>query len=150
MASKNPVSSGAQVVSRRVFLIAGVLTACAGAGIVTGGATSFALKQRGAGIVSSGVPVVPVRQKQPQLRQMLLFTNHQRRVRAASWSPDGALIASGADDASLLLWTPDGQLRQQIIHPQGVAALAWSPDGKRFVFSMGSQGPCLHHLTLPI
>ncbi len=36
------------------------------------------------------------------------MARHGGRVTARAWSPDGETLASGGDDASVLLWDPDG------------------------------------------
>jgi WD40 repeat protein len=64
---------------------------------------------------------------------MLTFTLHQQIVRTVVWSPDGALLASGADDAQVFVWSRNGTVRQHIQHPAAVRAIAWSPDGQQLV-----------------
>ncbi len=61
------------------------------------------------------------------------FTNHKQVVRSASWSPDGTLLASGADDAHVFIWNPHGTVQHDIPHPGSVQALAWAPDSQRIV-----------------
>lgn len=127
-----------QVVNRRTFLIGSVLTGCSLAGLLSGVATAFATMSRApSGVMTKGSMPTP---KAPgMLTQTLLFSGHQQTVRAVSWSPDGTVVASGADDALLLLWTPDGQVRQRIPHSTGVAALAWSPPGQRLASGFGKN-----------
>jgi hypothetical protein len=65
------------------------------------------------------------------------FTHHQQTVRSVSWSPDGTLLASGADDAHVFIWSPNGTVQHDIPHQGSVQTLAWAPDGQRIV--TGSQ-----------
>jgi hypothetical protein len=60
---------------------------------------------------------------------VLVFTQHTQAVRTVAWSPDGLLLASGANDAQVLVWNTAGavQMRQQ--QAGQVRAVAWSPDG---------------------
>jgi WD40 repeat protein len=69
----------------------------------------------------------------------LTFTQHKDIVRLASWSPDGKLLASGADDKHAFVWGVDGTVRLDIQHPGGVRSLAWSPGGQRLVTGANNQ-----------
>ncbi len=77
----------------------------------------------------------------------IVFTGHQQNVRAVAWSPDGTMLASGADDAQLLIWGTDGAIHQTIQHPASVRAVAWSPDGQRLVTGSNTQVLFLNALT---
>ncbi len=66
------------------------------------------------------------------------FTAHTAPVRALAWSPDGVSLSSGADDATLLLWMPDGTVRQRVTFPEAIRSLAWSPGGKRIAAGSGT------------
>ncbi len=67
------------------------------------------------------------------------FTKHRDNVRSVAWSPDGKLLASGADDKHAFVWGINGAAQLDIVHPGGVRALAWSPDGKRMVTAANNQ-----------
>ena len=120
-----PVAPSRQIVNRRTFVVGCILTGCAGGGLLTGMATALASRRPALSVATPPPHVSAV------LQQTLLFSGHHHTVRAVSWSPDGTTVASGADDAWLFLWTTDGQVRQRVPHPAGVAALAWSPAGQR-------------------
>jgi hypothetical protein len=79
-------------------------------------------------------PTVPT-----MLKAMHTFTSHQGTVRVVNWSPDGALLASGADDAKVFVWSMDGAVKHTLAHPASVRALAWSPDSKRLVTGANTQ-----------
>jgi WD40 repeat protein len=68
------------------------------------------------------------------------FPRHQGQFTAASFSPDGSLLASGGYDNRLELWSlPDGTFLGEVGHHHtGVVNLEFSPDGK-FVAS-GEDG----------
>jgi hypothetical protein len=117
-----------QTMSRRTFMVGGVLTGCAVSGLFAGVVTAFAIR----GALPVAIPLrTPIAQHKPEsLQPNLFFSGHQQTVHALAWSPDGNMIASGSDDGWLLVWTTDGQVQQQIPHPAGIAALAWEPSGK--------------------
>ncbi len=80
------------------------------------------------------VPMIPT-----TATQGIIFTGHQQVVRSLAWSPDGMTLASGADDAQLLLWGIDGAVQHTIAHPASIHALAWSPDSQRLVTGANNQ-----------
>jgi len=127
-----------QIVDRRIFVVGSVLAGCAVSGLLTGIATAFATRQRALPVAMTP-PATPSSHMPEMLQQALLFSGHQQAVRAVAWSPDGTRVASGSDDGVLLLWTLDGQVRQQIPHPAGVAALAWEPTGALLASGSGNS-----------
>ncbi|MCE9616478.1 MAG: WD40 repeat domain-containing protein [Lentisphaerae bacterium] len=60
---------------------------------------------------------------------------HMGEVNAVAFSPDGALLASAADDATIKLWqVPSGNLVRTLVgHGKDVRAIAFSPDGRQLV-----------------
>jgi WD40 repeat protein len=64
---------------------------------------------------------------------------HKGCVRTLSYSPDGAILVSGAEDFSLRVWDPvSGERRGEVGHayPSSVADLAFSPDGRLLAFAI--------------
>jgi dipeptidyl aminopeptidase/acylaminoacyl peptidase len=85
-------------------------------------------------------PVIPPQPTLPTMMKAVhTFTRHQGTVRTVNWSPDGTLLASGADDAKVFIWNMNGTVQHTLGHPAGVRALAWSSDGKRLATASNTQ-----------
>ncbi len=82
---------------------------------------------------------IPIPTTPSTLQQGIVFTAHQQTVRTVAWSPDGMTLASGGDDAQLLVWGTDGNVHQTIAHPASIRALAWSPDSQKLVTGANNQ-----------
>jgi hypothetical protein len=72
-------------------------------------------------------------------QQQLLFTSHAQVVRGVAWSPDGAMLASGANDGVLLIWDTQGNVQHTLREGGPVRAVAWSPDGQQVAAGAGNQ-----------
>src|SRR5579883_1825112 len=72
-------------------------------------------------------------------RLVSTFRRHTQVVRAVVWSPDGTLLASGGDDARLMVWTMNGTVNHSLHTPAAVHALAWAPDGQRVLAAAENQ-----------
>jgi WD40 repeat protein len=73
---------------------------------------------------------------------MRLLEGHRRAVRCLAFAPrDSALLASGGDDRTVLLWDCVGGAARACLrgHSDAVLALAFSPDGERLA-SGGREG----------
>lgn len=60
------------------------------------------------------------------------FMAAQKAILTLAWSPNGMLLASGADDGTLTIWSPFHN-QQPLITMQlnaSIQSLTWSPDGK--------------------
>jgi hypothetical protein len=137
--------------SRRAFLVlAGAALGASGVGV---GLAAYRAWQSGwlNNIVQYAAPqptqqaitrqqAAPAKSTLPTTAKPLFsFMQHQQIVRAVRWSPDGMLLASGADDAHLFIWSANGSVRLGIPHEAPVQALAWAPDGQRVVSGSGHQ-----------
>ena len=66
-----------------------------------------------------------------QIDPFLTLSGHDAPVIVVEYSPDGSLIASGSEDASVRIWgSSDGSLVRELIgHKEIVNDLSFSPDG---------------------
>jgi WD40 repeat protein len=70
---------------------------------------------------------------------VLIFSQHQQSVRALTWSPDGKMLASGANDAQLLIWDLQGNVLIRKEQDGAVRSVAWSPDGQQLALGAANQ-----------
>ena len=65
---------------------------------------------------------------------------HTDYVTSLTWSPDGALLASGSEDSAVRVWDAQTQLCVSVLrgHSKSVLAIAFSPDGS-LLASAGSD-----------
>ncbi|HEX9132723.1 MAG TPA: EsaB/YukD family protein [Ktedonobacteraceae bacterium] len=70
---------------------------------------------------------------------MLVFSQHQQTVRSVTWSPDGKMLASGANDARLLVWDMNGTVQVQKPQTGAVRAVAWSQDGQQLAVGAANK-----------
>jgi serine/threonine protein kinase len=67
------------------------------------------------------------------LHVVLTYSGHTKAVRTVAWSPDGNYIASGGEDYSAQVWSPDYKASANVTyhgHSNTINALSWSPDSK--------------------
>ena len=141
--------------TRRAFLLTGGLgLAVGGTGLGYAAYRSFLNGTLKTAIMRNTQPattqtkVVTEKQMLPTMaKPALTFTRHQAIVRTVAWSPDGTMLASGADDTQLFIWGMDGLVHHTVQHPASVHVLAWSPDGQRLVTGSATQVLFLHALT---
>jgi WD40 repeat protein len=140
--------------TRRAFLITGgavLVAGSAGLGyaayhtLMKGSMTAF---NSPAVHPPSPAPRIPAQPIIPTMAKLMLtFTVHQQIVRSISWSPDGTMLVSGADDTQVLVWNMKGIVQQHIPHRAPVHALAWSPDGQQLVTGAANQVAFFNPLT---
>ena len=62
------------------------------------------------------------------------LTGHEGPVKAAAFSPDGKLVATGSDDSSIRTWNvADGALIAKLPMPKPVTALSFNKDGTQLI-----------------
>lgn len=68
---------------------------------------------------------------------------HQGAVRVIAWSPDGAAVASGGEDALVKVWeaATGTVLALYTEHTGPISALDWSPDGCWMTSAEEAGGP---------
>jgi WD40 repeat protein len=77
----------------------------------------------------------------------LVFSQHQQPVRALTWSPDGKMLASGANDAQLLIWDLQGNVLVRNGQDGAVRSVAWSPGGQQLALGAANQVQFLNPLN---
>ena len=79
--------------------------------------------------------------------------NHDDKVTAVSFSPDGQRLATASQDKTARLWdVSSGKELQRLSHDGFVTAVSFSPDGQRLATASGalvghSQRACDRHLA---
>ncbi|GHP00914.1 hypothetical protein KSF_109610 [Reticulibacter mediterranei] len=132
--------------NRRSFITL-TLVGCSVAGLGMGAVAAFAQRSlRGTGTSITPTPR-PATIPQGVTLQHTFAGHQQHTVRVVGWSPDGTLLASGGDDAQVLIWRPTGSIQQRIAHPAPVQALAWSPESLRVMTGAGTQVAFFQALT---
>ena len=69
--------------------------------------------------------------------QQALLSGHRGLIHAVAFSPDGATLATGANDGTLKFWDADsGASLATLDMEAAVAAIDWSKDGKRIAVAL--------------
>jgi WD domain, G-beta repeat len=76
-------------------------------------------------------PVVTQQVIPTHATSILVFSQHQQPVRSVTWSPDGKMLASGANDAQLLIWDLHGTVQVRKGQAGIVHSVVWSPGGQQ-------------------
>jgi WD40 repeat protein len=92
-------------------------------------------------------PVTPMQTVPAKATAILVFKQHQQTVRSVTWSPDGNMLASGANDAQLLVWDLKGIVQVQKAQAGAVRAVAWSPDSQQLAVGAANQVMFFNPLT---
>jgi hypothetical protein len=84
-------------------------------------------------------PVVAQQTVPTTATSILVFSQHQQTVRSITWAPDGKMLASGANDAQMLIWDLNGTVQVQKRQAGAVRSVAWSPDGQQLAVGAANQ-----------
>lgn len=141
--------------TRRAFLVLGGAALGAGSlGVGYAAYHSLATKFSGQSIMmhapmttAKTQPVVPQQTVPAKATSVLVFSQHQQTVRSVTWSPDGNMLASGANDAQLLVWNLNGSVQLRKTQAAAVRAVAWSPDGQQLAIGAANQVMFLNPMT---
>ena len=87
-----------------------------------------------------------MRGKGPGGRRPVVLDGHRQRISALSWRPDGALVASGSPDGSVVLWDPvrPAAPRKVIEVAEPVSTLAWVPTTTSLIVGTASGALALY------
>jgi WD40 repeat protein len=130
--------------TRRAFLVASAAALGAG-GLGLGYAAYRSMFTNTTSMPTTMHALVKPAQRQPVVTQqvvptnatsILIFSQHQQPVRSVTWSPDGKMLASGANDAQLLIWDLNGTAQVQKGQAGIVHSVNWSPDGKQLAIGV--------------
>jgi WD40 repeat protein len=78
---------------------------------------------------------------------ILVFSQHQQTVHSVTWSADGKMLASGADDALVLIWDQHGTVQVQKKQAGAVHSVSWSPNGQQLAVGAANQVMILNPLN---
>ncbi len=84
-------------------------------------------------------PVVTQQFVPTKATSVLVFSQHQQPVRTVTWSPDGKKLASGANDAQILIWDLNGTVFVRKGQAGAVRSVAWSLDGQQVAIGAADQ-----------
>lgn len=92
-------------------------------------------------------PVLPQQTVPTTATSILVFSQHQQTVRSVSWSANGKMLASGANDAQVLIWDLNGTVQVQNKQIGIVHSVSWSPNDQQLAIAAANQVVFLNPLN---
>lgn len=119
-------------INRRDFIIVALIAMAAAIAVRLGEQEVDVLSHPGAPI-ATGTPV------SQQHKTLLIYKDHDAKVSAVAWSPDGTRIASGGFDGEIRVWNLQGKTLAQYNHNAKVLSIAWDPTST-YIVSVSADG----------
>lgn len=128
--------------TRRMLLLSGgAILGALGVGAGYAAYNTYVMQQPAAQqpMQAANQPKPPAKQPLTTAKLESTFALHTQTVRTVAWSSSGTMLASGADDGLLIIWSANGNPQRTLRHNQPLHSVAWAPDSQRLAGAAGNQ-----------